>query len=107
MGAFLNPNHGGITMSTYIPSVAETVLCMIGLIVCACLLARLKKPAPPVRDEQLIRHHRSIRERQFGEGGFTRAQVLFCLTGILGAHAILVILYCILYGLFGAAEPKW
>jgi hypothetical protein len=39
--------------------------------------------------------------------GYTRDQVLFCLTGILGAHVILVILYGILYGLFGAAEPKW
>lgn len=98
-------------MSTYIPSVAETVLRMIGLIVCACLLARLKKPTAPVRDEQLIRRHHRIRERQLGEAyrndGYTQPFFLFCITGVLGAHAVLAIGYAITCAVFGCEPPRW
>ena len=98
-------------MSTYIPSVFETVIAMIGLMICACLLAHLKKPRPEGRDEQLHARHRRIRERQLGEAyredGFTRCQLLFCITGVLGAHVALVIGYLITCAVFGIQEPRW
>ncbi|MFZ2279531.1 MAG: hypothetical protein WAW39_17175 [Prosthecobacter sp.] len=98
-------------MSTYIPSVAETVLGMIGLIVLACLLAQLKKPTTPGRNEQLIRRHRRIQERQLGEAyrddGYTQPFFLFCITGIFGAHAVLAIGYAITCAVFGCEPPRW
>ncbi|MFZ2279519.1 MAG: hypothetical protein WAW39_17115 [Prosthecobacter sp.] len=98
-------------MSTYIPSTAETILCMIGLIILACLLAHLKKPTTPGRNEQLIRHHRRIQERQLGEAyrddGYTMPFVLFCITGLLGAHALLAIGWAITCAVFGCEQPRW
>ena len=84
---------------------------MLGLITCACLLAHLKKPRPEGRDERLHARHRRIREQQLGEAyredGFTRSQVLFCITGLLGAHVALAVGYLITCAVFGATEPRW
>lgn len=97
-------------MSTYIPSVAETVLCMIGLIVCICLLARLKKPRPASYDDQLQRRHRRIREHQLGEAyrdGFTLPQMLMAMATLGGVLLFIPAAYFIFIAVMGASEPRW
>ncbi|MCF7785590.1 MAG: hypothetical protein K9N47_05675 [Prosthecobacter sp.] len=98
-------------MSTYIPSVAETVLGMIGLIVLACLLAHLKKPTTPGRNEQLIRRHRRIQEHQLGEAyrddGYTLIQTMAFVASLLGALLLAPVCFFIITVIFGAQEPRW
>lgn len=98
-------------MIAYIPSVAETVLGMITLMVCACLLARLRKPAAPVRDEQLIRRHRRIREHQLGEAyrndGHTLPQALMAMAMLTGVLLFIPIVVFIITTVMGAQEPRW
>lgn len=98
-------------MSTYIPSVAETVLGMIGLIVLACLLAQLKKPTTPGRNEQLIRRHRRIREQQLGEAyrddGYALPQILGFIACLMATLLTVPALYFIVITVLGAQEPRW
>lgn len=39
--------------------------------------------------------------------GFALPQVLWCISAIIGAHALLLLLHFIAFAVFGAAEPKW
>ncbi len=97
-------------MSTYIPSVLETVIGMIGLIVCICLLAHLKKPRPACYDDQLQRRHRRIREQQLGEAyrdGYTLPQMLYAMASLGGALLFIPAAYFIVIAVMGASEPRW
>ncbi|MFZ2279285.1 MAG: hypothetical protein WAW39_15945 [Prosthecobacter sp.] len=47
------------------------------------------------------------RHRTTTAAGFTIAQVMWGITAILGAHALLVLLHFIAFAVFGASEPRW
>lgn len=90
----------------------QTIIWLLGLIACALFFLWLdKKPKPPARDEQRIRRHRRIQERQLGEAyrddGFTLWQTLYAIT-LLGCVLTFVPTICfILHTVMGMDEPRW
>jgi hypothetical protein len=93
-------------------SPAQTLGWFFGIVALALLGIYLtKKPAPAARNEQLMRRHRRIQERQLGEAyrdeGFICHPLLFFITGIIGAHGVLVIGYATTCAVFGCQEPRY
>jgi len=41
------------------------------------------------------------------ECGFTIPQVMWCISGIIGAHVLLVVLHFIAFAVFGMDQPRW
>jgi hypothetical protein len=90
----------------------QTLVWFVTLLALAALGIYLtQKPKPPARNEQRMRRHRRIQERQLGEAyrddGFICHPLLIFIGIILGAHALFAFGYFIFTAVMGAAEPRW
>jgi len=43
----------------------------------------------------------------YSNAGFTIAQVMWCISAIIGAHALLIVLHFIAFAVFGMDQPRW